>query len=773
MSELFPGEASEPAQGQGEDALPGLRLSRPPRGLAPQLLIAAAAGGLLSLSLPPVAWWPLALVAPAALLWLVRDARPRRGAALGAVFGAVYFGLLLYWLLRFGEMGWGALVLLSAASIALFGLVAPLLWRRDRPLVSILGLAGLWTVIEWIRGAWPLGGFSWGQLGSTQVDAPLLRLASITGVWGLSFVVVTVSGLLLLVLERWGSGARLRAVGALSAAAFLVVAPAAIALPRADGRTLDVATVQVDIESVQQQNLSSEEEDRAIAAMNERLHARLAGDPPDLAVWGEGALDPGANGDPDTIAAVSRTIADVGAPTIVGAVVDDPDGERTSTLAFDATGEVVDRYDKVHLVPFGEYVPWRRLLEGRIDAIDQIPVDRVAGTIVRPVDVPGLPPIGTPICYENSFPGIERDMVRRGAQLIVLTINNASYGRTAASEQHLAMSRLRAVEDGRWVVHAAISGISAIIDPEGNVVASRGLFEPSIMRAKVRASTAETIYVRFGDWAPWGSMLAVVIAFAMPRRSRRDGGRVTPPLRSDARALVVLPTYDERETIGTVLDGLMRLGRRLDVVVVDDGSPDGTAKIVRERAEADARITLIERPTKDGLASAYAAGFARALGEGYDLAVEMDSDLSHDPDELSRLLEDAEAADLVIGSRYVPGGSVTNWSRSRVALSKAGNRYARFCLGLPVRDATSGFRVFRTEALRVLLRDEVAADGYGFQIELAYRAWRDGFTVAETPITFREREHGRSKISRRIIAEALWQVTAWGVRARTRTPSAI
>jgi apolipoprotein N-acyltransferase len=768
MSELFPGEASEPAERQGEDALPGLRLSPPPRGLAPQLLIAAAAGALLSLSLPPVAWWPLALVGPAALLWLLRDARPRRGAAIGAVFGAVYFGLLLYWLLRFGEMGWGALVVLSAASIALFGLLAPLLWREDRPVVSILGLAGLWTVIEWLRAAWPLGGFSWGQLGSTQVDAPLLRLASITGVWGLSFVVVTVSGLLLLVLDRWGSGARLRAAGALAVAAVLVIAPAAIALPRANGRALDVATVQVDVESVQQENLTSEDEDRAVAAMNERLHARLAGDPPDLAVWGEGALDPGANGDPDTMAVVSRTIADVGTPTIVGAVVDDTDGERTSTLAFDGTGEVVDRYDKVHLVPFGEYVPWRRLLEGRIDAIDQIPVDRVPGTDVRPIHIPGLPPIGTPICYENSFPGIERDMVRRGAQLLVLTINNASYGRTAASEQHLAMSRLRAVEDGRWVVHAAISGISAIIDPEGRVVASRGLFEPSIMRATVRMSTAETIYVRFGDWAPWGSMLLVVIAFAMPRRARRQGGDV-PPLPPDARALVVLPTYDECETIATVLDGLMNLDRRLDVVVVDDASPDGTATIVRERSRADPRITLIERPSKDGLASAYATGFARAMAQGYDLVAEMDSDLSHRPDELPRLLEAAETADLAIGSRYVRGGSVTNWSRSRVALSKAGNRYARFCLGIPIRDATSGFRVFRAGALRTLLEVPVGADGYGFQIELAYRAWRDGFTVVEAPITFSERQHGRSKISRRIVVEALWQVTVWGVRTRTHS----
>jgi apolipoprotein N-acyltransferase len=746
-----------------------LRLSPARLGPARQLLVAAAAGAVLSLSLPPVGWWPLALVAPAALLWLVRDTRPRRGAAIGAVFGSVYFGLVLYWLLLFGEMGWAAVVLLSASSIALFGLLAPMLWRPDRPVVSILGLAGLWTVIEWLRAAWPLGGFGWGQLGTTQVDSPMLGLASVTGVWGLSFVVFTISGLLLLALDRWGRGGAVRVATPAVVALLLLVAPVAVPLPAANGRELDVATIQVDVESLQ--DLPPDEEDLAVAAMNQRLHAKLAGNPPDLAVWGEAALDPGAIGDPDTIAAVERTIADVGVPTIVGAVIEDPDGERTSTLAFDGAGTVVDRYDKVHLVPFGEYVPWRSLLEGRIDAIDQIPVDRVPGSEVRPVDIAGLPPIGTPICYENSFPGIEREMVRRGAQLIVLTINNASYGRTAASEQHLAMSRLRAVEDGRWVVHAAISGISAIVDPGGGVVASRGLFEPSIMRARVRASSAQTLYVRFGDWVPWGSMLLVVIAFAMPRRETRARGRVPDPLADDARALVVLPTYDEHETIGTVLDGLLALGRRVDVVVVDDGSPDGTGRIVRERSEADPRVTLIERPSKAGLASAYATGFERAMREGYDLVVEMDSDLSHHPDELPRLLDAAATADLVIGSRYVPGGSVTNWSRARVALSKAGNRYARFCLGFPIRDATTGFRVFRTQTLRRILSEPISADGYGFQIELAFRTYRQGFTVTEEPITFSEREHGRSKISRRIVAEALWQVTVWGLRARSRPAS--
>ena len=190
----------------------------------------------------------------------------------------------------------------------------------------------------------------------------------------------------------------------------------------------------------------------------------------------------------------------------------------------------------------------------------------------------------------------------------------------------------------------------------------------------------------------------------------------------------------------------------MDILVVDDASPDGTAEIVREVAAADRRVRLIERDGKGGLAGAYAVGFAAGLREGYDLVVEMDSDLSHLPEELPRLLEAANGHHVVIGSRYVAGGSVTNWSRLRVLLSKAGNRYARFCLGFDLHDATSGFRVYRREALGTITATPVRSDGYGFQIELAYRAWRAGLSVGEAPITFREREHGHSKISRRIVA---------------------
>ena len=215
-----------------------------------------------------------------------------------------------------------------------------------------------------------------------------------------------------------------------------------------------------------------------------------------------------------------------------------------------------------------------------------------------------------------------------------------------------------------------------------------------------------------------------------------------------------------------MIAGVLGRPERPDILVVDDSSPDGTAELVRPLVEADGRVRLRERPTRSGLASAYLEGFRIAIDEGYDLAVEMDSDLSHDPEELSRLLEAASRHDLTVGSRYIPGGSVTDWSRARVALSRFGNVYARLMLGIRIHDATSGYRVYRHDLLERLLETPFVTDGYGFQIELVMRADRLGYDVGEVPITFREREHGESKISRSIVVEALWSVTRWGLSMR-------
>ncbi len=498
-----------------------------------------------------------------------------------------------------------------------------------------------------------------------------------------------------------------------------------------------------------------------------QLHRTLAADPPELAIWGESALDPGANL-PGFRPRVVAAIRQVGVPTLAGAVVQGSGGRYyNQSLLFDGAGTVVGEYRKVHLVPFGEYVPFRRELSW-ISALQQIPYDETPGERVHTLHIDGIT-FGNVICFENSFPSIDRQLVNEGAGFLVVTTNNASYGFTAASRQHLIMSQLRAVENGRWVVHAAVSGISAFIDPRGHVVSRTALFEPSVIRHPVRISTARTLYTRLGDWVPWVSLLLTAALLLAPRR-RRDPVRELPALPAAPRVLVILPTYDERATIGIVIEGLLRLPTRPDLLVVDDGSPDGTAASVRGIAAVEPRVRLVERPAKAGLASAYLEGFQRALEEGYDLVVEMDSDLSHQPSELPGLVAGADRNHLTIGSRYVPGGSVTNWSRARIALSRAGNLYARLALGIPLHDATSGYRVYRTDLLRHLVAGGIHSDGYGFQIELALRAWLDGFRVGEVPISFREREHGVSKISRRIVVEAVWLVGLWGARIRFGKP---
>lgn len=235
------------------------------------------------------------------------------------------------------------------------------------------------------------------------------------------------------------------------------------------------------------------------------------------------------------------------------------------------------------------------------------------------------------------------------------------------------------------------------------------------------------------------------------------------------RPLVVLPTYQEAENIAEVLRRLRGAAPSAQVLVVDDSSPDGTAAMAKAVGHEMGGVDVLLRPAKDGLGSAYRDGFAEGLARGYDVLVEMDSDLSHDPARLPALLEAVEAgADLAIGSRYVPGGSTPDWPLHRRLLSRWGNRYADVLLGLSVRDATSGFRAYRADALRRIDLAAVSADGYGFQVEMAYRVAGNGGTIVEIPIEFVDRQHGTSKMSVGIVAEALALVTWWGIRDRAK-----
>jgi dolichol-phosphate mannosyltransferase len=236
--------------------------------------------------------------------------------------------------------------------------------------------------------------------------------------------------------------------------------------------------------------------------------------------------------------------------------------------------------------------------------------------------------------------------------------------------------------------------------------------------------------------------------------------------RTGAGVLVVVPTYNERENLEPIVGRILIATPGAHVLVVDDASPDGTGKIADELAAADPRVQVLHRAGKSGLGAAYIAGFDRGLAAGYDVLVEMDADGSHPPEQLPRLLRALDEADLVLGSRYVPGGAVVNWPASRHLLSRGGNAYIRLLLGLHIRDGTGGYRAYRSAVLAAIDYRSVASQGYCFQVDLVRRVVRAGFRAVEVPITFVERERGESKMSSAIVREALVRTTRWGLAHR-------
>ncbi|MCL6475709.1 MAG: polyprenol monophosphomannose synthase [Firmicutes bacterium] len=239
----------------------------------------------------------------------------------------------------------------------------------------------------------------------------------------------------------------------------------------------------------------------------------------------------------------------------------------------------------------------------------------------------------------------------------------------------------------------------------------------------------------------------------------------------DRSAIVVIPTYNERENLPLVCEQVLRhTAGTVHILVVDDNSPDGTGELADALARKHPQIHVLHRQSKEGLGRAYVAGFQQALQMGYALIAQMDADLSHDPQDLPLLIETATSADLVLGSRYVPGGDVSNWSRQRYWLSFIANQYVRMITRIPVRDATGGYRRWRREVLEAIDLDTVRSNGYAFQIEMAYRACRLGFHIQEIPIVFTERRAGKSKLSKRVIWEAVW--LPWKLRfSRAYNPS--
>lgn len=233
------------------------------------------------------------------------------------------------------------------------------------------------------------------------------------------------------------------------------------------------------------------------------------------------------------------------------------------------------------------------------------------------------------------------------------------------------------------------------------------------------------------------------------------------------RVIMVIPTYNESANVEWIIGRLRAAQPHVDVLVMDDNSPDGTGKIVDAIAERDPQVQVVHRTEKAGLGAAYRHGFRVALDQGYDVIGEMDADGSHQPEQLQRLLDAiGEGADLVIGSRWIPGGSIVNWPKSREVLSRGGNIYVRLLLGMPVKDATAGFRLFRRATLEAIDIDTVTSTGYVFQTDMAYRTLQQGLTVREVPIEFIERERGDSKMSKDVATESLKLITRWGISER-------
>ncbi len=231
------------------------------------------------------------------------------------------------------------------------------------------------------------------------------------------------------------------------------------------------------------------------------------------------------------------------------------------------------------------------------------------------------------------------------------------------------------------------------------------------------------------------------------------------------RVLVVVPTYNEIKNLPQIVPEILRQDPRIEVLVVDDGSPDGTGELADRMGEEDPRIHCLHRTKKEGLGKAYLAGFKWALARDYDFIFEMDADFSHDPKYLPGFLRAVEDADLVIGSRYKTGVNVINWPMSRLLLSYGANIYARWITGLPLTDSTGGFKCFRRSVLATLELDRVESNGYSFQIEMSFRAWKQGFRLKEIPIVFVDRVEGQSKMNKKIVREAIWMV--WWIRLRS------
>jgi apolipoprotein N-acyltransferase len=464
-------------------------------------------GLLLFAAGEPVGAAPLAWVSLVPLFLAARAARrARRAALLGLVAGVSYFGPHLAWIYHFGWMAWTALVAVMAAWFALAGFAVAFFARF--PFAPVFA-AGAWVGAEIGRDRWPFGGFGWGAVGATQGGVPGVRsLAASIGMFGLSFLCAFAAAWIAEAAASrhpaWGS----LVLVAAGLGAFVWVDAVRFGGAPA-GRTVRIAVVQADVP--RPERLDQDELVLTSQIAQTRTISRA-----DVIVWPESSV--GFDAPPDAAARVSAAARQAGVPILTGWTDVDLDARAFLNLVrhVDADGRVVDAYQKRHPVPFGEYVPLP-LLRRFVSTLGQVPFDMVPGRRTTVFDVNGLR-IGTPICFESAFPRDVRSFARAGAELIVVSTNDSSFERSFESRQHLANTRMRALELRQWVVQAALSGISAVIAPDGTVSRRTDLFRPAVVAADVRARPARSLYARAGDlfsyaWAAGTAAAALLYAF--------------------------------------------------------------------------------------------------------------------------------------------------------------------------------------------------------------------------------------------------------------------
>ncbi|MHB8511502.1 MAG: apolipoprotein N-acyltransferase [Actinomycetota bacterium] len=492
-----------------------------------RLPLAVLSGALLSLAFPPVDIRWFAFVGLIPLLLALRGAKVWEGGLLGGAWAITFFAITIHWVSVIDPVAWYAIVAMEIPlAIALGALSAALM--RGGPIARIVLWPLMFTGWELLRGSWPLGGFTFGSLGSSQYSGlPLLPLARAGGMFAITLALCLINALLAESLTSRRAWTRITPVGAAMA---LAIFPVLLPLG-AVGTTskLDVAMIQGNVPQGYFRGLrmgSTIESERAgprvpiIIANHVALTKSLKENPPQLVIWPENSLDRDPFVDPVARAGVAAALESTSSPLLAGAILNGPDDAHfyNADLLFAPDGSLLARYDKIHLVPFGEYVPWkwaRRV----VPTLREIGSDAIAGTKPVVMRAPGLPPIGPVICFESSYPELVANVVRAGAQVIVVSTNNASFERTALARQHLAQSVMRAVETGRPVLHAAIAGISAIISPDGKIIQRAGLFIPAILRETITATNGETPYVAYGrvieESMEGGAAIAAIVAIIL------------------------------------------------------------------------------------------------------------------------------------------------------------------------------------------------------------------------------------------------------------------